>query len=959
MRNLKKILALALALVMTLSLMTVANAFNDDKDVNSTYAEAVEVLSGLGVFKGVNDGSNFAPKQTITRAEVAAIIYRIVTGDVADRQDGIYADYAKFKDVAANHWAAGYIGYCSNAELIVGDGTNFYPDQTVNGYQALAMILRAMGYDQNDEFKGEGWEIRVASTAQQKGVLKNVNAGTLGVAATRELVAELLFQAISGTNTVFYLTNTMSYMDEGSTLGYQTFGLAKGNRTTIDNWGRPGYTWTATKNSLKMPTVATVEEAPVATYTTAVTECDVADDTNRPGDTTYALYVNGNTVRSNYMVNALDTVTKIGAQGRLTEVYADRIVMIDTFLARVVSVSDAAYDAAGHLKTPATITLSVYDSTVGGNTYVLTNGANNWGYVVGDMVLLNAYTATGTATDTTTTVSKKGVTNNGLYGEIVGKATSLVGAQTIIYTNATQHNVNGTIYNDACKFLLDEAGVSTANFNWYFDQYNNLIGATEIAAATSYGVITSIWWAGNTTDGSGLANATVTYMDGTTGTVTLSSMTVNTANVGNPYVAATGRPTYSIATTDIMSVNNSTQQFWVTTDAATNARAEANTATYTGATNGIIGGHLFQFTTQANGTVAAMEVGGTTTDGVAKLASVNTAVSKDTLYSNLITSNTTMFLIKSGAGFITITGVNNIGSYQAAEVDYVDLNNDGVADYVYVIGQAVNAVADSLFYYAGGQISYDVATQVYTVPGYVDGVAGELKITYANATFYNTIVTGGANKLYKVTNTNGYVSALSAITTNGQVTFANSNTYGSYASNLWVTPVTGAAGHTHKNGVYNIPGWGSVVENGNTKVVGSWADDMSQKDVILVWHSASGSVENGLILQAYIVDKSGNVPGITTINSADMAATQPVTGRQLGAITCTTNGIVGYNAQWFDATSGQVVPSTQIALAGHVYVCQVSGFTAAYGYELAPTFGVNGWNSTVPGTWTWTWTATT
>ena len=47
----------------------------------------------------------------------------------------------------------------------------------------------------------------------------------------------------------------------------------------------------------------------------------------------------------------------------------------------------------------------------------------------------------------------------------------------------------------------------------------------------------------------------------------------------------------------------------------------------------------------------------TTTDGVAKLASVNTAVSKDTLYSNLITSNTTMFLIKSGAGFITITGV--------------------------------------------------------------------------------------------------------------------------------------------------------------------------------------------------------------------------------------------------------------------------------------------------------------
>ena len=133
MRNLKKILALALALVMTLSLMTVANAFNDDSQIDAKYDEAVTVLSNLKVFKGVNDGSNFAPKQTITRAEVAAIIYRIVTGDVNDTQEGIYADYAKFADVADTHWAAGYIGYCSNAELIVGDGTNFYPDQTVTG----------------------------------------------------------------------------------------------------------------------------------------------------------------------------------------------------------------------------------------------------------------------------------------------------------------------------------------------------------------------------------------------------------------------------------------------------------------------------------------------------------------------------------------------------------------------------------------------------------------------------------------------------------------------------------------------------------------------------------------------------------------------------------------------------------------------------------------------------------
>ena len=59
------------------------------------------------------------------------------------------------------------------------------------------MILRAIGYDQNDEFTGSGWEIRTATTAQRLGILENVQEATLGQPATRELVAELIFQAMS------------------------------------------------------------------------------------------------------------------------------------------------------------------------------------------------------------------------------------------------------------------------------------------------------------------------------------------------------------------------------------------------------------------------------------------------------------------------------------------------------------------------------------------------------------------------------------------------------------------------------------------------------------------------------------------------------------------------------------------------------------------------------------------
>ena len=281
MRNLKKILALALALVMTLSLMTVANAFNDDADIDAKYDEAVTVLSNLKVFKGVNDGSNFAPKQTITRGEVAAIIYRIVTGDVNDANIAQFATYAEntFSDVKATDWYAGYIGYCANAQLIVGDGNGrFLPATKVNGYQALAMILRAIGYDANKEFQGNGWEIRTASTAQQLGLLKNIGASSLSADATREMVAEILFRTIAEAYVVKYTTafgyqpvylpasenqtDVLAGDRVTLTLGYQQFGLEKNSgeitavgrtagTTTLGNWETTTGIWGVSRTNFE------------------------------------------------------------------------------------------------------------------------------------------------------------------------------------------------------------------------------------------------------------------------------------------------------------------------------------------------------------------------------------------------------------------------------------------------------------------------------------------------------------------------------------------------------------------------------------------------------------------------------------------------------------------------------------------------------------------------------------
>ena len=395
--------------------------------------------------------------------------------------------------------------------------------------------------------------------------------------------------------------------------------------------------------------------------------------------------------------------------------------MIDTFLAKVTYVAPAAYDAQGHLRTEATIKLDVYATkgSTAATTLTLTNGEDAYPYAVGDYVLLNAYT------NAANNATESGLIKTGAdkYGEIVSKATSIDGAQSVIYYNAKQHNVEGTVYDDAAKFYFDNAVASTNKFTWFFDQYNNLIGNVEIAAATSYGVINSIWWAGNAADGSGVAKANVTYVDGTTALVDLSKITVDAASQpGQPYDARVGTPTYSVINSDIMTVTGTEKtsgKFYVTTDGDTNydvEAAESNTNS-----NNIIAGHLFQFSTQTDGTVAAVEVSGNGTGATATvngstvtttakkaLRSLDVAVGTDALYNGkLLTNSATIFLIRSGNGdtvpftYKSVTGINAIGNYIQGEVDYVDLNDDGVADYVYIIAASDTAKAEGLFYYAG------------------------------------------------------------------------------------------------------------------------------------------------------------------------------------------------------------------------------------------------------------------
>ena len=183
----KKFLSLVLALVMTMSLVTIsAGAADYEDDSKIQYNEAVDVVSALKIVEGYADGS-FNPTATLTRGAASKIICNLILGPTT--ASALVADAAPYKDVPADSTFAGYIAYCAKQGIISGyaDGT-FRPDNTLTGYAFMKMLLGALGYDGEIEgYSGANWSINVAKQALNIGLdsgLKDDFNGTKPV--TRE-----------------------------------------------------------------------------------------------------------------------------------------------------------------------------------------------------------------------------------------------------------------------------------------------------------------------------------------------------------------------------------------------------------------------------------------------------------------------------------------------------------------------------------------------------------------------------------------------------------------------------------------------------------------------------------------------------------------------------------------------------------------------------------------------------
>ena len=188
----KKLLALVLALVMSMSLVTISNAAFKDAD-KIDYDEAVEVMNAVGVLVGDEKG-NFNAKENLTREQAAKIISYLLLGNkTAEALVGA----AKFTDVAATRWSAGFVDYCASTGVVAGNGDGtFAPAGQLTGFQFAKMLLVALGYDAKIEgFTGTDWQINVSKVANQVGLFNGLSISGTAV-LTREQAAQMCLNTL-------------------------------------------------------------------------------------------------------------------------------------------------------------------------------------------------------------------------------------------------------------------------------------------------------------------------------------------------------------------------------------------------------------------------------------------------------------------------------------------------------------------------------------------------------------------------------------------------------------------------------------------------------------------------------------------------------------------------------------------------------------------------------------------
>ena len=185
-------------------------AFTDEADINADNRDAVELLTALNIIQGYEDGS-FQPEGTVTRAEMAKMIFTIRNGG-NDDASAYETVTTSFTDING-HWAEGYIKYLQNTGIVAGkSATRFDPDSTVTTGEAMKMALVLSGYRADKAgLTGTAWLNNTVAQATTVGMTKDVQSA-IASGCTRQDAAQILSNTLTEVYAVQWSEVTSSFL---------------------------------------------------------------------------------------------------------------------------------------------------------------------------------------------------------------------------------------------------------------------------------------------------------------------------------------------------------------------------------------------------------------------------------------------------------------------------------------------------------------------------------------------------------------------------------------------------------------------------------------------------------------------------------------------------------------------------------------------------------------------------
>jgi len=532
----KKLLALVLALVMSMSLVTISNAAFKDAD-SIDYKEAVDVMNAVGVFIGDEKG-NFNAKENLTREQAAKIIAYLELGEKA--ADALVGS-ATFTDVAATRWSAGFVSYCAQAGVVSGYDGKFDPAGQLTALQFGKMLLVEIGYDAKAAgMVGTDWAINTSKLMATTGLMNGID-GSVNQVLSREKAAQMTLNALKtptveyatkgsnitvngaeinfGASVPTYVTNTVAKeqtISKDTLTNSKEYTIELGEKLykklvlsdTTDAFGRPTRTWTFENKKVG----EYVKDADLE-YTAAVEYKAIYADlalSNAAKIDEY--YIDGKEITPAVGHTTISKSDKkeFGANGVLTRVWYDDdnntviVTEINTYVGTVNAITKATSSADRF------VTVASKDTFVSLNTKFETED-----FAIDDLVSFTAAWNASTRLYEIQAVKTLEKSLTGTLTQYTGKTytSSKWDGQSNFSVDGTKYKYSANAYIDSSNNAMNDFSVGKSDLNVYLDAYGYALYVEGVETEINYAVVIGI---GNVNPyGSETNGATLLLPDGT------------------------------------------------------------------------------------------------------------------------------------------------------------------------------------------------------------------------------------------------------------------------------------------------------------------------------------------------------------------------------------------------------------------------------------------------------------